>query len=440
MTTNYSATIASINGALKYAYGDGAKAQFADEQITYNDIPKSDRECGGLGYVFDIAMNRVQSIGGRGDDQHTPIPSVPTFVQGTINPVNIYGTLKVTGEAIAKAKNNIQSFVNILQYQMEDAYISMKNDLNRQCANDGFGEVAQLSEASDALTTSTTTWTITCDNDVGVMYLQEGMQVDFYDGASVDESSCGSIVDSVDFQNKTAEMKPNDGTIKNAHPIVAFRSYTIATDAVPVNTTTRVVKIGARDASHASTDTKYEMSGLDAIYDNGTAVGSFEGISETTYPKWKANILSNSNVDRELSIDLMLQACNVSRAVSGMTVDTVRTGLGQARKYVNLLAPDVRFQPQQLRGGYTTLEFAAGTGVKLVIDPMIRPGSMYFEPSGVIQRYELEPLGWMDDDQVMHKVSNYDAYELGLVIRTNLGCERRNCLTKLTDLAEPTLI
>jgi hypothetical protein len=39
----------------------------------------------------------------------------------------------------------------------------------------------------------------------------------------------------------------------------------------------------------------------------------------------------------------------------------------------------------------------------------------------------------------MHRVAGYDMYDLFIRIYTNLGCEQRNCLTKISDLVEPAL-
>lgn len=61
--------------------------------------------------------------------------------------------------------------------------------------------------------------------------------------------------------------------------------------------------MGARDLSFASTDTPREITGLYGMFDDGTNLAVYEGITVASNPKWAANILSNSSVNRELSID-----------------------------------------------------------------------------------------------------------------------------------------
>jgi len=431
--------LTAIADTLKYAYGTGLANQFADEKTTYNQFPKSPRQPRGLGYVFGIRNARTQSVGARRESEILPDPLSGKYDQGLIVPKYVYGSLRLTGPAIEAAKGDYAAFVNSMTDSVNDIYQSMIRDLNRQSCGDGFGLLGTLSSASDAVTTSgSTTWTITCNNDLGVRRLIPGMVVDFFDGTAIDVSSVASRISSVNYAAKTAEMEPNDGTYKTNHPIVAARSYTIAVDAVP--TGAFIVRVGAREATHATTNTPVEMTGLDGIYDDGTLLATFEGVTIATQPQWAANVLSNSGVNRELTIDLMLQALDLTRVQSGQNVRTMRMGLGQRRKYANLLMPDVRFAPTTLLGGYESLTFSAGDGaVQMIIDPDLAPNKIYCEPNGIVQKYEMTSLGWGNLDQQIHQRAQYDEWDMFMRLYANLGCEQRNCLTLLKDLVEPNL-
>jgi len=430
--------LTSISAMLKNVYGTGLKNQFADEKTTYNLFPKSDRKPRGLGYVFGTRWARAQGVGARRESEMLPDPLAGKYVQGTISPKYIYGTLRMTGPAIEASKGDMAAFVEGLSDSINDIYEAMVVDLNRQACGDGFGLLGTLSAVSDTLTTSTTTWTITMDNDTGVMRLVPGMVVDFFEAGAIDQSSVASRVASIDPVAKTAEMEFNDGTYKTNHPIVAARSYSIA--AATVASGAFVVRSGAREASHATSNTPVEMTGLDGIFDDGTLLATFENITVASYPMWEANILGNSSVNRELTLDLMLQALDVTRTSSGKSVKTMRMGLGQRRKYANLLLPDVRFSPGQLRGGYEVLTFAGGDGsVEMVIDPALSPNKIYCEPEGAIMKYEMTPLGWGKLDQQIHQRQGYDEWDQFLRVYTNLGVEQRNSLTLIKDLVEPSL-
>ena len=429
--------LTAIQDELKNVYGKGLQNQFADEKTTYNQFPKSERKPRGLGYVFGTRWARAQGVGARRESEMLPDPLAGKYKQGTISPKYIYGTLRMTGPAIEASKGDMAAFVEGLSDSINDIYEAMIVDLNRQSCSDGFGKLGTLSAQSDTLSTSAE-WGATFDNDLGVSRIIPGMVVDFYVGADIDQSAIASRVASVDPVAKTISLEANDGTYKANHPIVAARSYTVA--AAVLAAAEEMVRSGAREASHATTDTTVEMTGLEGIYDDGTLLATFENILVASYPMWEANMIGNSSVNRELSLNLMLQALDVTRAHSGKTVKTMRMGLGQRRKYANLLLPDVRFAPAELVGGYETLTFSGGDGsVKLVIDPALPPNKIFCEPEGAIQKYEMTPLGWGKLDQQIHQRQGYDEWDQFLRVYTNLGCEQRNHLTLIKDLVEPSL-
>lgn len=432
--------LTAIADTLKNVYGDGLKDQMEEEALTYNQFPMSERKPAGNGYVFGVRYARAQGVGARAESQLLPDPLVGKYDQATVVPKYIYGALRLTGPSIERAKGNVAAFVDNLADSVDDIYQSVKNSLNRQCWGDGFGLLATLSQASDNVTTSTTTWTVTADNNVGMMYCYEGQLVDFFNSTAIDQSASSSRISTIDLTNKTCEMEYNDGTYKANHPITAAQSYTITTATVASGS--YMVAMGSREATHATSNTPVEMVGIDGIFDDGTLLASYEGITVASYPRWKANILSNSSVDRELTLDLMLQAVNLCRKRAGSTKRiNIRMGDGQLRKYFALLSPDVRYAPQKLRGGFTTLTFAAGGGAtEIIVDPLNQPGKVYFEPDGTIQKFELLPLSWGDmDGSKMHRRAGYDEWDLYLRTYTNLGVEQRNNLTVIKDLAEPNI-
>jgi len=434
------ADLTNLSEILKNVYGDGLKNQFNDEKITYNQFPKSDRVVGGNGYKFGVRYARAQGTGGRAESKKLPDPLTGKKDQGTISPRYIYGSIRLTGPAIEKAKGNPMSFVDSLADEMDDIYQSIVVDLNRQCHWDGFGQLGRLSAA--ATPSSSTTWAGTFDNDIGVMYMQEGQFIDFFasSGASPMDagSPCVGRIQSIAPSTKVVIFESVTTAAKANHPYFSGL-LSVMTGSMPAGSI--AVKSGAREVAWASTDTPVEISGLEAIYDDGTALDTFENINADTYAKWRANILSNSGVNRELTIDLMLNAVDLTRFTSGKKIDTIRMGLGQRRKYAGLLMPDVRFAPTVLKGGYETLTFSGGDGsLKIIVDPMQQPNKIYFEPDGVIKKYELTPLGWGNlDGSNMHRRAGYDEWDLYLRLYTNLGVEQRNCLTVLKDLVEPSL-
>jgi hypothetical protein len=443
MTTAYAAKD-SLTEILKNVYGEGLTNQFNDEKLTYNMFPKSDRKPGGNGYVFGVRYARAQGSGGRAESAKLPDPLTGTKDQGTILPRYLYGSIRITGPAIEIAKGNQAAFVDGLADEVEDIYQSIIVDLNRQAHWDGFGQIGRLSAA--VTYPGATAWTGTFDNDIGIMYFQEGMLVDFYSSSGASQvlnTAAGAIgcrVSTVNPSTKVVSFELGAATYIANHP----NAITSATNVTPITLPegALAIKMGQRAyTAHATSATPTEITGLKGIFDDGTLLDTYESISADNIPKWRANMIGNSSVNRELSIDLMLNAVDVTRIRSGRSVDTIRMGLGQRRKYANLLLPDVRFAPTVLKGGYETLTFSGGDGsLEIVVDPLTQPNMIFFEPKGVIQKYELSPLGWGNlDGSQLHQRSGYDEWDAFLRIYTNLGVEQRNCLTLLYDLTEPAL-
>jgi len=424
---------------LKNVYGTGLKNQFNDEKTTYNLFPKSDKQPRGNGYIFGLRYARAQSTGGRAESKKLPDPMTGKKDQGKVVPRYLYGTLRITGPSIEIAKGDMAAFVNGLADEVDDIYQSLVVDMNRQANSDGFGKVGVCS-ASFAPST-TTTYAVTFDNDLGIQFMQEGMLIDWFssDGTAAKITCCGQRIRTITPSTKVVVFETSAQTWLTNHPDATIAAYTNDTTAIPVSSI--AVKMGAREAAWASTDTPNEITGIDGIFDDGTLLASFEDITVASNPKWAANLMTNSSINRELEIDLMLNALDLTRTRSGVSANTIHTGIGQRRKYANLLMPDVRYAPQTLKGGYQTLAFAGGDGsVQIIVDVMAQPNKMRFYPEGVIEKFEMLALGWgnLDGDK-MHRRSGYDEWDLFLRLYTQLGCEQRNCLTSLNDLVEPSL-
>lgn len=435
------ATLTTLAEILKNVYGEGLTNQFADEVMTYNLFPTSDKRPAGNGYIFGIRYARSQGTGARAEDKILPDPLTGKKDQGKIVPVYNYGQIKITGPAIEIAKGNQAAFVDGLADEIDDIYQSIKVDLNRQCHWDGFGQLARLS--TGATYTGNATWAGTFDNDIGVMYFQEGQMIDFYasagatlEGDTTVSCAAGSRILSINPATKVVIFETPSASYLTNHP---YASGCTNTNAFSVSEGAIAVKMGARDLAWTSGDSAVEMTGLLGLYDDGTLISTFENIVVATYPHWKANILSNSSVNRELTIDLMLSAVDITRLRTGMKVSKIRMGVGQRRKYANLLMPDVRFAPTVLKGGYETLTFSGGDGsIEMIIDPVTQPNMIFFEPADAIKKYEVAPLGWGNlDGSQLKNVQGYDSWSAYLRIYTNLGVEQRNCLTLLKDLSEP---
>lgn len=433
----------AVTNVLKRVYGDRITNLFARQKQAYNHFDKSTRKSqytpGGAGYYFALRRSDVESVGARVEDAYLPEPMTYDAVQGYIKPRLMYGVLRLSGLAIESGKTNVQAFAQIQGDAIMSTYQSLITDLNRMTWGDGYGKLGELSSSATPATGAT--WTAKFDNDLGVRYIRKGMVCDFYSsGGAVDVSASAVRVDSVNPSTRvvTFEAVGTDGkNYRTYHPNTAAQDYTKAASAIPVSS--QLVRYGARDAAFATTDSSREMMGMLGMFDDGTLITTFEGVNTTTYPEFVANVLSNSGTNRDLSIDLMLAACDMTSTRSEKTVGRIWLGLGQRRKYFALLSPDVRYAAAEFVGGYETLRFSQDASIEMRVDPYCQPNRMFFEPRGEIKKYELTPIGWGGlDQQRMHWRQDYDQATAFLRLYAELGVEDRRSLTVIEDLAEPT--
>lgn len=426
----------------KRTYGDKITDLFARHSMTYNQFDKSSRKAsvkpGGAGFYFSLRQGDVEGVGARVENAILPEPIEGAGVQGVITPRLIYAQIRMSGLALEAGKGDLAAFVDAQGDATMNAYKSLVSDLNRQCHSDGWGLLGTLSAAATPSTSAT--WTATFNNDRGVRYMKKGMICDFYNSTTLDASASAVRISSINPVTKVVTFEAAANAYRAFHPITAAQSTTAYVNAASaISSGSFLVRYGARLATHVTTGNSIELMGLDAMYDDGTNSASFEGITVASYPEFKANILSNSSVNRELSIDLMLAAMDMTAARSSSQVGLIRMGLGQRRKYFNLLAPDIRFAPGELKGGYETLKFSQNAAVEIMVDPVTQPNKIYFEPKGAIKKYELTPIGWGGfDTNKMHWRENYDQASMYLRTYTNLGVEERQALTVLSDLTEPS--
>ncbi len=441
--------LTAITDTLKFVYGQGLANQFPDEKTTYNLFPVSERKPRGLGYEFGIRLARAQGTGSRAESEKLPDPLVGKYDKGRIIPKYIYGSIRLTGPMIEAAKSDVAAFVDGLSDSIDDIYQSVIVDLNRMAYADGMGLLGTVKSANTHGGETDTPWTMAFKSATGVHYFQPGMLVDFYNTAGTHATPAGTTnemigcrVKKVTPANNTVQFESYSILYAGNHPQITDRGAAGTKETIAANAI--AIKMGAREVTQGTTEftsaKAREMMGLIGIYDDDTKLHTFENIDVGDFPQWRANILGNSGIARELSIDLMLQALDVTRVVSGKNATRMLMGLGQRRKYANLLMPDVRFQPTVLKGGYETLTFAGGDGtVSMVIDPMCQNEHIFFEPAGTIQKYEMTPLGWGNLDQQWHQRAGYDEYDAFLRLYTNLGTEQRNSLSVIKDLIEPSL-
>jgi len=96
---------------MKRVYGDMLTDLFASHTMTYNQFIKSNAKASvqprGAGYYFGTRQADIESVGGRQEGGILPEPLKGDGVQGVITPKAIYGTLRLSGLAMAAGDGDI---------------------------------------------------------------------------------------------------------------------------------------------------------------------------------------------------------------------------------------------------------------------------------------------------------------------------------------------
>ena len=178
------------------------------------------------------------------------------------------------------------------------------------------------------------------------------------------------------------------------------------------------------------------LAGLSQLVDDGTdGPATVQNIDRTVFGIWNSNVLANGTVDRELSLDLLQQLLDTNRIKSGQESTFLVSNYGIRRKYLNLLWYDVRYGPQELKGGFTVLKF---DHLDWYVDKDCPLKRTWAGTKEMIKKYVVKPMGILDEAGTQaERIPKTDTYEILLGGYFNIGIEQRNAWGRLQDLTDP---
>lgn len=379
--------------------------------FTWNEFDENDTDemkLGGKGWVFENNMGGNQEgIGARAERGTLPSAGTQRWKQGTVLPKYHYGTWELTGPMIMSAKKNVEAFANSQTSEMQRLTKDVIKDLNRVVWGSGSGQLGLVkSEEAGA------TFDVSAADSIN---FRLNMVVDVWVGvtAVIRDTATGLTIDAMAVQA--------DGDMR----------ITLSVDKTLV-AGDMVTRTGARVPAGGDN----EILGLKAAIDDGTVMVTYHGVSRTTYPLFKGNVLSNGGTLRNMSLDLHQQAIDACSEMGGEEPDWLRMNQGQRRKFFDLVAPDVRFQPMEFRAGFRRLSY---NGIEVTVDIDHPRTEATYVTRKEIKKYTMFPLGILDlDGQTMRQVVNQDLWRGHLGLYGNLATKRPNCHARITDLQEPT--
>lgn len=394
-------TLSAIQDALKRFYIGPIRSQLNNSTVLLSRLQRNQEDVSGdtLTAYVPLDHERNQGVGARADGGVLPTARYRQVKQTAIPLKYNYGRIEVTGPAIAGSRNASAAFMKVIDFEIRGMVTGMKVDLNRQLYGDGTGWMCQVNGTS-------TGTSVTLDNP-GTQYLEAGMYIDTYSATSGGSSGADS-----------ASIASVDSTT------------TLTLDSAATMTDNYYV---FREDSRGN-----EMMGLLGIIDDATYVTTLQGVSRTTYPWFKANVLDNSGTNRDLTLDLMQQSSDEAEKDGGK-ISLVVANYELRRKYADLLVHDKRFVNKlSLDGGFSALEYSAGGDpIPFVVDRHSRDNTIFFTDESSLAIYRASDFDWMDKDgAILSRVSGYDAYEAILYVYMNPGCTACNHNTVLRDITQ----
>ena len=124
--------LASGLAQLKRYYQGPIVSQLNDDLPIYRGCSKGKHSWDGESVFRPVKTRRNPGIGATSDGGNLPSIGVQTTVQAQIDAKYNYLRFGITGPMIKHSASDVGSFVRSASYELEQGYVDLKNDVNRQ--------------------------------------------------------------------------------------------------------------------------------------------------------------------------------------------------------------------------------------------------------------------------------------------------------------------
>lgn len=402
-------TLAVVDSVLKEVYEPRMRDQLQSDTITLKRIEQTSEgvtsEVGGKYVTFPIRTRRNHGIGARAENTVLPNAQSQKYAAARVSLAYLYGAAELTGQAMELADKNFQSFVSVLQQELDGLRQTLSKDMNRQTYGTSAGILATATGAG-----STTTFVTT---DANAQYLEVGMILDIFD------TSAAGLMTGGPFEITSLVSAGGNTTV----------TYTGASGAATA----------AGDTLHRAGSRNLETIGLREIIDD---TNTLYNINPATEPVWKSIDNNNGGTLRALSEGLMIKTADDVRKNGGKTT-VIFTSMGVRRAYFQLLVQQRKYvNTQKFEGGFTGLAFTTDAGeIPVVSDWDCQANRMYFVNEKELKLYRESDWSFMNRDgsnwqRKITSAGNFDAYQTMMYKYCQLGTHRRNSHALLDDITE----
>lgn len=325
---------------------------------------------------------------GAGDESGTlPMAAGNNYAQFKLELKNLYGSIEISDKAIRASQNNVGSFVNLLNAEMEGLIKASRYNLGRMLYGDGTGRLTNIAVPVTASSM------VTVDS---VKCLAIGMVIDILSANGAKKYIQARIID--------------------------------------INTATKVVKLDKEVTGLVESDIitiqnskGYELTGLGAIFGTGDLYGLNRSDNSWLNPYSK-------NVNSVLTMGAMQDAIDHVDEVSGSEVDFITCSYDVKKAYINNLSDNrMNIDYMTLDGGFKALNY---NGIPVMSDKFIAEGEMYLLNTNDFKMHQLCDWRWLEGEggNVIKQKHGTPTYTATLVKYADIVCDRPCGQAKLTGI------
>lgn len=320
-----------------------------------------------------------------------------------------YGRGGFTGPTVEQSRDNIGAFATAVEFEMNRLLLDMLDEFNFYCFGDGTGVRAQVRTAGAGVTTVEVLWAganIAEAGQPGTRYLKEGMSVRIGTAAEIQAGNA----DVTTIVGRTGD------TFTTSSPV------TVAANDLVV------------EGDSNATSYNNAILGLLAAINNDT--GTYLGISRSTYPEWRSNILSNGGTLWDLSLNLLQNGLDMVHYRSRSAITHIIGDYSARQEYLNLVAPDRRYMDNNFEGGFSYLEYNGGSGpVRFYFDKYCPFNRIFLLDKSSWRVYTVNDFHFVaNDGRILVRASDRDNYEFWVRWIGNIACIAPNSNGVIRDV------
>lgn len=383
-------SLIGVEGALKDVYLGVLSNQLnVSTNPLLTKIKRTTKDVWGKEIVKLAPYGLNGGVGAGGELAVLPSAYGNNYVQFRASLKNLYGKIEISDKAIRSTANQLGSFVNLLQDEMEGLVKASSFNLGRMLYGDGTGKLGT------ALYTQSDGGNIVCDK---VNNIVEGMVIDFYTDDEADYEKCR--VTYVDRVNKI--IRVNKSTIR----VLSSKPYDMYVQ-------------GSRG---------HEITGVNALF-NGSE--TLYGLTRANYP-WLNPY--NSTEAKEVSDNMIQSAVDFLDENADSKVNYISCSSKVRRAYQQYMnAYKSNIDIVELEGGFKALSY---NGIPMYADRFVDDDTMFLLNTNDFTLHELCDWQWIEGDcgHILKQMNNYPAYTATLVKYAELICDRPNGQAKITGI------